>query len=267
MSNKLGKLFMSGVGDAGSQLVRKLDEYIVRYEELNHVKHGSNFYKPSGLDSCNRDLYYMRSSVKGREELTSANIGICDTGSYRHCVIQNTLESMSKENYTDFRWIDPETYIRDNSIYEKYKTKVVEKVGHETKLFNEKYQISFMADGLIEFMGKLYILEIKTCASFLFSKLDNVMDKHKVQATCYSMCLGIPTVLFIYEDRGLLNHKGFLFTPSDLDKLQIANKIADVEEYINKRELPPREKDKCKYCCYKEQCRKDYNPLEETKNE
>lgn len=262
MNTKLGNLFMNGIGDDASLLVNVLDKYIVKCANDNS-KQGSNFYKPSSIGSCKRGLYYSRLEVCGNEELTAASIGICDTGSYRHEYIQSILEDISTTNYCDFKWIDPEQYIRDNNIMEKYGTKVVRKVGHETKLFNDKYQMSFMMDGLIQFKGTLYILEIKTCASFLFSKLTGVMDKHRQQATCYSMCIGIPTVLFIYEDRGLLNHKGFLYHVTPEDKLMVANKIADVEEYVSRGELPPKEKDKCQYCNYKEVCRKDYNPKEE----
>lgn len=255
---------MTGVGGVGEQFVKQLDDFIV--SSTDNIKHGSTYYKPSGMYSCKRDLYYLRSGVVGREDINQQSISICLNGSWRHETLQNYLIEMSK-NDGDIKWIDPEQYIKDNDITAKYGTSIKQRVGNEVKLFNSKYQLSFMCDGIIKFRDKIYILEIKTCASFIFNKLTDVVDKHKQQATCYSMGLGINDVIFLYENREVLSHKGFLYHVTEADKLEIANKIADVEEYINKRELPPREKDKCKYCCYKEQCRKDYNPLEETKNE
>lgn len=255
---------MTGVGGVGEQFVKQLDDFIVN--STDNIKHGSNYYKPSGMYSCKRDLYYLRSDVVGREDINQQSISICLNGSWRHETLQNYLIEMSKKD-GEIKWIDPEQYIKDNNITAKYGTSIKQRVGNEVKLFNSKYQLSFMCDGIIKFRDKIYILEIKTCASFIFNKLTDVIDKHKQQATCYSMGLGINDVIFLYENREVLSHKGFLYHVTEADKLEIANKIADVEEYINKRELPPREKDKCKYCCYKEQCRKDYNPLEETKNE
>ena len=255
---------MTGVGGVGEQFVKQLDDFIVN--STDNIKHGSNYYKPSGMYSCKRDLYYLRSGVAGREDINQQSISICLNGSWRHETLQNYLIEMSK-NDGDIKWIEPDQYIKDNNITAKYGTSIKQRVGNEVKLFNSKYQLSFMCDGIIKFRDKIYILEIKTCASFIFNKLTDVVDKHKQQATCYSMGLGINDVIFLYENREVLSHKGFLYHVTEADKLEIANKIADVEEYINRRELPPKEKDKCKYCCYKEQCRKDYNPLEETKNE
>ena len=252
---------MTGIGDVGEQFVKRLDEYIVNSQD--HVKHGSNYYKPSGIYSCKRELYYLRSGIPGKEDVNQQNISICANGSWRHETIQNYIIKMSEEGYGEVKWIDPAEYIKDNNIEERYKTVVKDHIGNEVKLFNETYQLSFLCDGIIEFKGKIYILEIKTCASFIFNKLTDVLDKHKMQATCYSMGLGINDVIFLYEDRGVLAHKGFLYHVTPEDKLQIANKIADVEEYLNRGELPPKEKDKCQYCDYKEQCRKDYNPREE----
>lgn len=252
---------MNGLGDTGEQFVRKLDDYIVSQEDL--IKHGSNYYKPSGIYSCKRELYYLRSGIPGKEDATQQSISICASGSWRHEQIQNYIIKMSEENYGDIEWIDPEQYIKDNHITVKYGTSVRERVGNEVKLFNHTYQLSYMCDGIVKFKGKIYILEIKTCASFIFNKLTDVIDKHKMQATCYSMGLGIDDILFLYEDRGVLSHKGFLYHVTQEDKLQIANKIADVEEYLNRGELPPKEKDKCQYCDYKEICRRDYNPKEE----
>lgn len=255
---------MTGVGGVGEQFVKQLDDFIVN--STDNIKHGSNYYKPSGMYSCKRDLYYLRSDVVGREDINQQSISICLNGSWRHETLQNYLIEMSKKD-GEIKWIDPEQYIKDNNITAKYGTSIRQRVGNEVKLFNSKYQLSFMLDGIIKFRDKIYILEIKTCASFIFNKLTDVVDKHKQQATCYSMGLGITDVIFLYENREILSHKGFLYHVTEEDKLEIANKIADVEEYINRRELPPKEKDKCKYCCYKEQCRKDYNPLEETENE
>lgn len=256
----LGRLIHQGVGDVGDIFCRQFDEYVVNYEELNSMKHGSNYYKPSGMYSCMRELYYIRCGVVGKEELTQQNISICANGSWRHETIQNYLIKMSEEGYGDLEWIDPEEYVKSNNLEELYGTVVKQRVGNEVKLFNKKYQMSFMCDGIVRFKGKIYILEIKTTASFIFSKLEDARPEHKIQATCYSMCLGIDDILFVYEDRGVLSHKGFHYKVSDSDKLLVANKIANCEEYLNNKELPEKEKDKCKYCAYKQQCRNNYNP-------
>lgn len=250
---------MSGIGDVGTQFVKKLDEFIV--SDTNHIKHGSSNYKPSGIYGCKRNLYYLRNGVAGEDDSNAQNISICNSGTWRHEVIQNYIIKIS-EMKEGIEWVDPEAYIRDNNITARYGTEVIQKVGNEIKLYNAKYKLSFLCDGIVRFKDTIYILEIKTCTSFIFNKLTDAIDKHKQQATCYSIGLGIDKVLFFYENRDVFSHKGFIYEVTDEDKLEITNKIADVEEYINRRELPPKEKDKCKYCCYKEQCRKEYNPGE-----
>ena len=96
---------MNGVGNVGEQFVKRLDEYIVGSEDL--IKHGSNYYKPSGIYSCKRDLYYMRCGVEGKEDATQQSISICASGSWRHETIQNYLIAMSEQG-GDIEWIDPE---------------------------------------------------------------------------------------------------------------------------------------------------------------
>lgn len=260
ISKKLGKLLNSGIGNVGDIFCKQLDDYIVAYDKANNISHGSNFYKPSSIHACMRNLYYMRKCVSAREEMSQQSISICANGSWRHEILQDYVISLSNEGGGDIEWIDPIEYIESNNITDKYKTRVIQRNGNEVKLFNETYQLSFMCDGIINLRGKIYILEIKTCTGFIFSKLVDAKEDHKMQATCYSMSLGIDDVIFLYEDRGVLNHKGFHHKVTPAAKLEVANRIADCEEYVLHNELPAKEKDKCKYCKYKEYCRKDYNP-------
>lgn len=252
---------MNGVGDVGEQFVKRLDDYIVAKDKENQ-RQGSNCFKPSGIYSCKRELYYMRFGVAIDYNFNQQGISICETGSHRHEIIQQYLESMSKEGYGDIEWVDVGEYLLNNGG-EKYGTVVVEKKGMETKLRNHIYDFSFLCDGIVKFKDTYYILEIKTCTSMIFNKLTEPLEKHRQQVTCYSMATGIDNVIFIYENRDVLTHKGFYYKVTDTDKLLIANKIADIGEYVARGELPPKEKDKCKYCDYKELCRKDYNPKEE----
>lgn len=72
---------------------------------------------------------------------------------------------------------------------------------------NDELSIYFQPDGVIRFMGKEVILEVKTESTYQFSNRYEPKEDHKWQATSYGMGLGIDYVLFLYEDRIFVKRK------------------------------------------------------------
>lgn len=211
-------------------------------------------YKPSGIGSCKRSLYYQLTGATPDNKPQSVSlVGICESGTSRHEIIQDYIMRMN-EYGIDCEWIDVGFYLKALNVKDP---KVIHQVGNETKLFSEKYNMRFMCDGLVSYKGEYYIIEIKTESSRKFSSHDTPYKSHKLQATCYAMTIGVPRVIFIYENRDTCEKKGYLVEVTKEDIEQVEAIIDEVNAYVDEMMPPPKELDNCFYCNYKEECRSD----------
>lgn len=214
-------------------------------------------YKPSSL-MCIRNMYYQIMGAETNKESSDETlIGVADIGTHRHEFLQRHVSKMH-EFGIDCEWVDVEKYVEDHC--KELGTSVVKKSGFEYKCSNSKYNMSFLCDGIIKYKGVYYILEIKTESSFKWCKRENVDDKHKPQACCYSLCFGIGRVLFVYENRDTCSKKAYLYKPTQEEiKEQVVDKIEKCECYVKDCITPPKTENKrdCAYCKYSEICRKE----------
>ena len=214
-------------------------------------------FKPSGMQ-CKRASYYFLSETKADEPTPTAYnmAGICASGTDIHVRIQNAVIDMQK-NGMDCEWIDVEDFIKSRNLTD---LEVTAKTGTETKLYNKKYNMSFMCDGIIKYRGKYYILEFKTETSNKWYSRDCVDKKHYHQGIAYSLNLELDDVIFIYIDRDMLQMKSFLFHVTDEMRHEIIDYIDDVNGYLERKIVPPKEdipRNVCQYCSYTNNCRKD----------
>lgn len=230
------------------------DEFLRDFE--NAVKQVSETppkpnYKPSSI-SCIRAMYFiMKSMPIDKSEFSSETIGIMESGTDRHKRIQDVL---IKQDFV--KYINVAEYVKENNL----KYLLVNSFNeYETHLFDTRYKLSFMADGVIEYKNKLYILEIKTETSNKYYAQADIPLKHIQQVSCYSLSLGIDNVLFIYENRDLLTKKIFTYKVSKSDKNAIIRKIDTCNKYIEKNTVPPKPLEAtgtfCNYCKYRKYCR------------
>jgi hypothetical protein len=231
--------------------------YTIENINNNNKKKPSQTYKPSSLH-CTRNMYFQRvgetqDEIKAGSEL----IGICESGTARHESIQEYITKMKDFNI-DCEFINVAKYVEAQKL--DYLT-IISQTKHETKLYDKEMDISFLCDGIIKYKGQYYILEIKTESSFKFNARSNVDDAHKLQATCYSMCLGISDVMFLYENRDVCQKKAYLLKVTDTMIEDLVTKIETVESCSKKLTPPPKdatlEKKHCTYCNYKNVCRKE----------
>jgi len=215
----------------------------------------SRTYKPSSL-ICLRNMYFQVIGQQPDEEKAdSCLIGICQTGSARHEHLQQAIASMKKLGI-DCEYIDVEKFV--NSRKPKG-TKVVQKQGMETKCYNEILNMSFLCDGIIRYKGRYYILEIKTESLYKWQTRNAPADDHITQASCYSVCLGLDDVIFLYENRDNCDKKCYLVHVTDsMKEERVVGKIAECDSYVQKLIPPPMTENKraCNYCGYKSACRK-----------
>lgn len=214
-------------------------------------------FKPSGMQ-CKRASYYFLSETKEDEGRPRAYnmTGIVNSGSDIHVRIQNAVMGMA-ENGMDCEWIDVEQFIKSRGLDD---LEVTAKTGTETKLYNKRYNMSFMCDGIVRYKGKYYILEFKTETSNKFYSRDGVDKKHYNQGIAYSLNFHLDDVIFIYIDRDMLQLKSFMFNVTDEMRQGLVDYMNDVNGYLERKIVPPKPnvpKNVCSYCSYVTTCGKD----------
>lgn len=228
-------------------------------QKSDQVRKPSPFYKPSSM-VCLRNMYYQRTG----EDLTYNNksasfIGISHSGTDRHERIQKAVAEM-KANGFDCEYVDVAEFVKSRNLTD---LDIVKKQGMETKLFNKKYNISFLCDGIIKYKGRYYILEIKTETSgkhYRRRSSKDAEDSHKTQASAYSLSLGIDDVIFLYENRDTCDKMTILVHVTDEMRMdRVIGKIEECDGYISRLIVPPKHPDKapCKYCNYLNSCKRD----------
>lgn len=223
---------------------------------------GSKSYKPSSMH-CIRQMAYIRLG-KPIDDTGSSymGIGICNAGTDIHQRIQESVLGM-KLNGMDCEYVNVAEYVRSRGLknLEVVKEPDFDNGVYETKLFDTKLSMSFLCDGIIKYLGKYYILEIKSEGSNKFYSRESVNPEHYNQGTAYSMELDIADVLFVYISRDTLDMKSYIFTPTDEMKQDLIGLITNCDEYVRKLKIPPKPSDvskkTCEYCSYKMQCRRD----------
>lgn len=217
----------------------------------------SKTLKPSGMN-CMRGSYYQVMGIKPDDgESTFNMIGICNAGTDIHVRVQTAVIQM-KKNGMDCEWVDVEEFVKSRGL--DY-LEIRSKTGTETKLYDTRYNISFMCDGIVRYKGKYYILEFKTETSNKWYTRTGVDPKHYHQAMSYSNSLQLNDVLFVYIDRDMLNMKAYMFSVTDKMRQEIVDYATDVAGYVERQVVPPKRADassqKCRYCGYQMQCKKD----------
>lgn len=234
-----------------------MDAYNSTLIALDEPRKPSKFYKPSSIGGCPRNVYFQRIGTE-QDKNSGVSPEIMEmghSGTDRHERIQKVVMNMRKHGF-DIDWIPLDKFLESRPVEG---TKVVSKVGAEYKLFNEKYQLSLMCDGVIKLESVYYILEIKTEVSFKWQGRCEVSVTHIPQACSYALVLGIPRILFLYENRDMLKKKPFVIevTPKQIQET-VLDPIIFIEKHIMDGVIPDKtdSPNLCKYCRYTEECKK-----------
>lgn len=227
-----------------------LSDIINSLETVNN-KLPNPTYKPSSI-KCLRQMYFIMSKMPIEPfKQDYQMVGILESGSDRHIRIQKLLL-----NSSFCKFIKVADYVNENKLDYLY---VRAFNDYETHLIDKRYNLSFMMDGLIEYQGKTYILEIKTEAGQKFYNHTEPYSEHIQQVSCYSISLGIDEALFLYEDRDLLSKKVYRYKISKSDKNTIINRIRRANWHLQKNTIPPKPQEAnnhfCQYCQYRKYCK------------
>lgn len=233
----------------------------IELQDRKQIRKPSTTYKPSSLHCIRNMFYQVTGAEQASDRASSELVGICESGTDRHEHIQKAVMAM-KENGIDCDYVDVGDFVAlahcEGRLID---IEVISKQGNETKLFNKKLNMSFLCDGIIEYKGTYYILEIKTETANKFWDRQAVNPDHELQGTAYSVNLELNNVLFLYECRDTCNKKAFMFHVTDKMKQDLVGKITECDGYVERLIAPPKPADvsrkACSYCNYAERCKKD----------
>ena len=232
-------------------------EYTIEKESAKSARKPSQTYKPSSMN-CIRNMYYQ---VTGAEqdvgEVSYNLVGITQSGSDVHEHIQTYVTKM-KEYGIDCEYVNVAEFVKSRGLD---CLTIVAQQGMETKLYHKTLNMSFLCDGIIKYLGRYYILELKTETSYKSQMRKGVDPKHYNQGIAYSIAFGINDVLFVYINRDVFTMKSFMFNVTDDMKQQLVGTIEECDSYVKRLKVPPKpenlEKRTCDYCAYKTLCGKD----------
>lgn len=231
----------------------KAYEEAVRQKELEERQIApSDYIRPSSMYGCERMIFFQRvhsGSLNG-DQSDVPLIEICQSGTDRHLDIQHIVERMDGVECLDLEEVVKEANQKG------IKTEFLgwNEDHTEARCKNDELSIFFQPDGVIRFMGKEVILEVKTESTYQFSNRYEPKEDHKWQATSYGMGLGIDYVLFLYEDRNFCKKKLYLWKITDEMKERVKAKIHTVNTACKTGIPPEKNEDKCTYCKYKNEC-------------
>lgn len=238
------------------------NDFIYTVENNNEDHPSSRTLSPSSLN-CQRQMSCKVLGVSKEDGKETYSLSyICDIGSAMHEITQRHCLGLKK-----FKYISVADFVREKKLnLEIGQESDFEKGIYETHLYkndeNGNHIVSFLADGILQDKetGKYMILEIKSCGSSGFFKMDTFMEKHKNQGIAYSILLDIPTVLYFYVNRDIPTIKPFLYKPSAEDKQTLLDKCHEVLEKSKESIIVAKPQDvtktTCSYCPYKKFCNK-----------
>ena len=226
----------------------------IEKDDLKGKRKPSQSYKPSGMN-CIRSMYFQMTGAELDESTAGyCMVGICNSGTDTHLRIQNYVSGM-KENGFDCEYVDAAEFAKQRNLTD---LEVIEKCGPETKFNHKVLKMHFLTDGIIKYKNRYYILEIKTELGAKWRDRKGVDPKHYKQATAYSVSFKLDGVIFLYISRDTLDMKAYMFEPTDEMKQDFVGLIDTCEQYVAKKECPPKPADMtdrtCRYCGYKSLC-------------
>lgn len=217
---------------ASSDLIELYEEIVDSEIESSRNKPKHKSFAPSQM-RCDRISWFRLRGVQpdkvGTPDRTlqfSAEVGIAC-----HEMIQKRLSDCNK-----IKWLDVDKWLESHGeAYDWY----VKQSGYEQQIEMIKpYPIRFACDGLIEFGGQVYLLEIKTSEFSSFQDLIEPKPKHMDQIKCYATLLDISKVLVLYVDRTYGSLKCFEVDISDGEKQAIRDKMTHVMDLVQANIAP-----------------------------
>ena len=259
-------------------LTPRINKMLVEKANPDYAKLYGKDYKPKprikpsdlGMESLRRIFYsYMR--VDPDQKIEAKLKRIFDTGDAYHDMMKTWVKDMG----ILIEYKDPET---GEIPIDKWSGKPnsefpVNIVELEVK--NGKIDAILLVD------GKIWIGEFKSAKDSKWQPIDEPMDDHAMQANTYvhlfEYCLQrgdyahikelngfteVEGVIYLYINKDTSELKEYVCEKDSSDLDPIVKKIVKIQEYREKKKLPPCACNPKAWCPYNKKCAKNFNPCE-----
>ena len=246
------------------KFIDEIDVFLVDKAKERAGRDSRLAFRPSHYFKGERQVYYFLKGIKGKEGIYPRRQRILQVGTKLHEWVQeDVFMQMDKEGYP-IRLLPKE----ELPFYGVEGVKIIE--GHNAPLmeikfldyrFTEKFPISAMIDGAMEYQGYPFLFEFKTINPKDFEYLIEPLPAHIQQGAMYSLCIGLRKIMFLYLCKGTQNFKAYTVDYTDVQLQWVVDRLQGIENKVLKNELPSKEGNgmTCRFCPYRSLCEKDLN--------
>lgn len=243
--------------------IRFIDDLynVIKKKEAQSDYVPSKTFKPSSM-KCPRNMQFqILGEEPEKEDISPSLIRIGECGTDSHLRLQNWINEM-KDFGINCEYVNVAEFVEsrqaEGQLLDLEILKRPTEQEMETKLYNKKWNITFLCDGIIRYLNRYFILEIKTESTFKHSKRVSMNEEHIPQICAYYLSLGIPDIMMVYENRDICSHKAYSVTVTDeMVYDNVTSKINEVNECIEKGVYASAKiSSTCNYCKYKKKCKK-----------
>lgn len=133
-------------------------------------------------------------------------------------------------------------------------------------------------DAVMIIDGKLWLGEYKSINDRGFNNLNSAKPDHFIQGITYLYVFNkmladgeyahikelagfekAEGIRFLYVNKNNTEFKEYVHTTAEQAFINIVNKIQTIKNHTEKKELPPKTKDWCQSCSWRDKCAKNYN--------
>ncbi|SNS21093.1 protein of unknown function DUF83 [Anaerovirgula multivorans] len=218
-------------------------------------------FKPSQYYKCKRQTYYFLGGEKGIKKKYPRSERILQVGTALHEWVQEDVFMSMKElmgGELEVELLPKEelpNFGKEGLEFLKQSDAPDMEIKFLDHSYTEKFPISGMVDGWMEFDNISFLFEFKTINSKDFSLLIEPLKDHVKQGALYCLSLGVKRVMFLYLCKDTQNLKAYLVTYTDEQIEWVRKHIVGIEKAIDSKELPDKEVNQsCRFCQYKHLC-------------
>ena len=249
--------------DIEKLLVRQRAEELDSVDAYSQIPKGLTIFSPSSVSKCPRELFYKAlKQTKDSQTMYPYQRRWCRNGSAVHEYTQRDLLYMEKMKSPSFVVERCENGLPNWEANMKTH-KIIEHNGVKFAMFG-------MMDGVLNYTpdGSRIGFEFKTKSTTIATvgdyKMKDAQDSHKEQTVAYSLLFGMNEFVLMYESVAKDNWsananarsdiRAFYNEVTEIDKLMLLDKLADVEKHVQSGVLPEGDVTKCIFCPYKKTC-------------
>lgn len=188
-------------------------------------------FAPSSMRCLRKSWFRLRGVEPDKEYVPDNYLNwTAEVGTACHANLQAALEDM-----LGTAWINPKEWCSRNNILEDAR---FIKTEHETLIETVDIPMRFACDGILEYRGNTYLIEIKTCDNEAFNNMIEPRARDIDQIKVYATRLKIHNVFVLYQNRFDGSLKLYEIYVTDDDMSCVMTNIKTVIDCV-KTNIPP----------------------------